>query len=56
MANIIISNLNPVEVEFSELSDLELEIVMGGKGEVYAEGGYNQKDGAYVKAGVRFSF
>jgi hypothetical protein len=53
MANITISNLNPVEVEFSELSDLELEVVMGGK-ERYAEAGYNQKEGAYVKVGIKF--
>ena len=32
MANINISNLQPTEIEFSELSDLELEAVVGGKG------------------------
>ncbi len=34
MANINISNLQPTEIEFSELSDLELEAVVGGKGGV----------------------
>jgi hypothetical protein len=32
MANIAISDLNSVELEFAELSNLELEAVMGGKG------------------------
>ena len=34
MANININNLQPTEIEFSELSDLELEAVVGGKGGV----------------------
>ncbi|MFN6535934.1 MAG: Blp family class II bacteriocin [Nostoc sp. EkiNYC01] len=32
MANIQISDLDPVQTEFYELSDLELEAIVGGKG------------------------
>ena len=31
MANIKINNLEPLEIEFTELSDLELEAIVGGK-------------------------
>lgn len=31
MANITISELRPIETEFEELSDLQLEAVVGGK-------------------------
>ncbi len=31
MANININNLQPTEIEFSELSDLELQAVVGGR-------------------------
>ncbi|MEG3440331.1 hypothetical protein V0288_24605 [Pannus brasiliensis CCIBt3594] len=31
MANITVTNLQPTEFEFAELSDLELEAVVGGK-------------------------
>lgn len=31
MTNITISELRPIETEFEELSDLELEAVLGGK-------------------------
>lgn len=34
MANIIISDLQSAELEYEELSDLELEAVIGGKREV----------------------
>lgn len=56
MANITISDLQPIEVEFAELSDLELEAIMGGKGEVSVSGGYSEEKGAYVEAKVTFSF
>ncbi len=32
MANIKINKLEPLEIEFAELSDLELEGIVGGKG------------------------
>ncbi|MEA5564979.1 MULTISPECIES: hypothetical protein [unclassified Anabaena] len=56
MANITISDLQPVELEYAELSDLELEIIMGGKGEVSVSGGYSEDKGAYVEAKVTFKF
>ncbi|MDJ0579141.1 hypothetical protein [Crocosphaera sp.] len=31
MANIVISDLKPVELDYTELSDLELESIVGGK-------------------------
>ncbi len=59
MANININNLQPTEIEFSELSDLELEAVVGGKGGFLGKVG-NQIDrtvrnrlGGWVNVGVK---
>lgn len=46
MAQITISDLNPIENEFAELSDLELESVVGGKGPLFTDvdrDGHNDK-------------
>ncbi|WP_196524175.1 hypothetical protein [Nostoc commune] len=58
MANIAISDLNRVEVEFAELSDLELEVVMGGSKsrDVSFEAGYSEKNGANVAGKLTLHF
>jgi hypothetical protein len=53
MANITISNLQVAELEYEELSDLELEVVVGGK-ERHAEVGYSQGEGFHVSVGLSF--
>ncbi|WP_193199970.1 hypothetical protein [Nostoc sp. MG11] len=53
MANITIGELCAIETEFSELSDLELESILGGK-ERYVEAGYNQNEGFGVTVGIKF--
>ena len=55
MANITISNLEPAELEYTELSDLELEAVVGGKeAEPYLEVGYSQEKGFNATVGIKF--
>ena len=52
MANIQILDLELVQTEFAELSDMELETVVGGK-ERYAEVGADM-NGPYVKVGIKW--
>lgn len=47
MANLKINDLQPLESEFAELSDLELEAIAGGKG------GYIGKWGRQIDKFVR---
>jgi hypothetical protein len=53
MANITISDLQVAELEYAELSDLELEVVVGGK-EGKVEAGYSQEQGVYASASLTF--
>jgi hypothetical protein len=53
MANITIYELHPSELEYAELSDLELEVVVGGK-ERHADVGYSQEQGFHVSVGISF--
>jgi len=53
MANITIGELCAIETEFSELSDLEIESILGGK-ERSVDAGYSQEQGWH--AGVSITF
>ena len=55
MANITISNLQLAELEYEELSDLELEVVAGGREkERHVEVGYSQHEGIHASVGFTF--
>ncbi len=56
MANIQIANLAQIENQFDELSDLELETVLGGKIKIgkWTIGGGLSRGGVYITASRRF--
>jgi hypothetical protein len=56
MAQITISDLHPIENEFAELSDLELESVVGGKGGKDILRNVAKAAGGFIGVGVSIPF
>ncbi len=52
MANITIYELHSTELEYAELSELEMEAVMGGV-DLTVKGDVSQENGATVKVGIK---